>query len=207
MLAKCIICGNEFEAKEANENICPDCKAAAAGKKETTVPVTTPPVYKNTQLFIETLKAKGWNYRLNAHTEEGKSDRVVIPMSAENLPSIPVCCFFNPDEERVAVYVYNVHKFTENKLHIVPELIYTLQSQYMFARWNFDKSDNTLQAEWFGHVAGGADIGNIVLTSVKRITGVVDECFPLIMQTVYTAPPKMDTVKRGAPQNGGSMMS
>ena len=33
MLKKCIYCGKEFDAKNGNQKLCPDCKAAKKGKK------------------------------------------------------------------------------------------------------------------------------------------------------------------------------
>ena len=33
MLKKCIYCGKDFDAKNGNQKLCPDCKAAKKGKK------------------------------------------------------------------------------------------------------------------------------------------------------------------------------
>lgn len=198
-MTKCIICGNEFEAAAENENICPACKQAATGtetpaKEAPKVEKITPGAHKTTQYLIDLLNEKGWHYRTTLHKEEGQSDRVIIPMSSDNLPSIPVHCFFAAEGERISTFVYNVHKIPEDRLYIVPELISKLQEEYMFARWKLDANDNTLQAEWYGHTTGGPETGEICLTSVKRLTSVVDNCFPIIMQILYSAPPMQKKV-------------
>ena len=193
MLNKCIICGNEFEANSASNNICPSCRQAATGDPKPAVAkenieTQAPQIYKTTKCLLDELDKSGWNYRLVPHDDERPNDRVVVPMSAKNLPSVPVTIFFQPNEERVAMYVYNVYRVPEEKLPLIPALIDELHKQYVFARWIFDKSDNTIQAEWYGSVFGGEETGIICKSGIGRLSAIVDDCFPIIMQTMYALP-------------------
>ncbi|MBQ8626658.1 MAG: hypothetical protein IJ419_10910 [Agathobacter sp.] len=194
MLTKCIICGNEFEANSANENICPSCRQAAAGDSKPSVAKKESPIaqdsqlFKSTQCFVDLLNEKNWNFRIIPHNADRKNDKLIIPMGSKNLPSIPIQVFFNPDEERVAMYAYNIHTVASDKLILIPNLICDLQNKFIFARWALDNSDNTLQAEWYGHVTCGPDTGAICLSGVQRLTSVVDDCFPIIMRTMYALP-------------------
>lgn len=54
MLTKCIICGNEFEANSASDNICPSCRQAATGDPKPAEVKKESPIAQDSQLFKST---------------------------------------------------------------------------------------------------------------------------------------------------------
>ena len=68
MLTKCIICGNEFEANSASDNICPSCRQAATGdpkpaevKKESPIAQDSQ-LFKSTQCFVDLVNYRPLNF-------------------------------------------------------------------------------------------------------------------------------------------------
>ena len=166
-----------------------------------------PQIYKTTKCLLDELDNNEWNYRLVPHTEERPNDRVVVTMSVKNLPSVPITVFFQPNEERVAMYAYNVYKCPDDKLYLMPALIDELHEQYVFARWTLDKNDNTLQAEWYGSVFGGNETGRICKSAIGRLSSVVDDCFPIIMRTMYALPEAPNIVDNNISGNSNAIPS
>lgn len=139
--------------------------------------------YCYTKRITNALDAKGWKYRAKLHSEDLQRDRIKIEFHADNLPTVRVMVVCDENGRRVSLYIYDILKLPNAEPASLYKLIQTLHFNFIFARWMFDEKDKTLQAEWYTHMTDSEDAGQIVADAVSRLAGVVDEAYPLIMQT------------------------
>lgn len=142
------------------------------------------PLYPYTKLITQAMEEKGWSkFHIHPHTEEYPRDRIKISFNADNMNDTTVIISVDEDGRRISLYVYNIIKLPKAQPAELCHLLQTLHNSYIFARWVFDESDKTLQAEWYTHMLEDMESARIVADGVSRIANLVDETYPLVLRT------------------------
>lgn len=137
----------------------------------------------STQQFITTMDAKGIKYTYEGTTDNGK-DRVRLVYGCDNIPSLQIQIFFDTDNQGVALRVFNLVKFPEDKLDRMMRQICDLNNRFRFIKFCIDFSDNTVQAEMDG-VFRDNDVGEICRELVGRTVTICDEAYPELMKAIW----------------------
>lgn len=142
-----------------------------------------PQYHTSTQLAMKALEERGWKYDAEAHNEERPSDRITITFRADNMPGIRLYVYFNKDNKRISMFVYNVLKLQNAEQGDILKLLHTMHKEYIFGRWVFDERDSTVQVEWYSQMDDTLESAKMVVAGISRMAGLVDESYPTLMKT------------------------
>ena len=142
-----------------------------------------PQYHTSTQLTMKALEERGWKYDAEAHNEERPSDRITITFRADNMPGIRLYVYFNKDNKRISMFVYNVLKLQNAEQGDILKLLHTMHKEYIFGRWVFDERDSTVQVEWYSQMDDTLESAKMVVAGISRMAGLVDESYPTLMKT------------------------
>ena len=98
----------------------------------------------STQNFLDYLDLRDIKYTLTGM--DGNSEVVRVSFTLDNFSSLRCSLFFKDDGEEVSLRVWEIVSATAGKSYILSTLN-TLNSDYKFAKFVLDESDNTVQAE------------------------------------------------------------
>ena len=98
----------------------------------------------STQSFLSFLDSKGIEYTSYGLGE--KYEELGVSYDPDNFESLDCFFYFRDDCEEVSLRVWNIVVASAGKSYILSTLN-TLNDDYKFAKFVFDESDNTVQAE------------------------------------------------------------
>ncbi len=142
-----------------------------------------PQYHASTLLVMKALEERNWKYEAEAHNEDRPSDRIVITFRADNMPGIRLYIYFNQDNKRISMFVYNVLKLQNAEQADVLKLLHTMHKEYIFGRWVLDERDSTIQVEWYSQMNDTLESARMVVAGISRMAGLVDESYPTLMKT------------------------
>lgn len=141
-----------------------------------------PVPFNTTHWIVQALEKFGWTYSIDIHNDGKPRDRIRISFKAKNIPLIAITIICHEDDWRVAMYAYDIIKLPASQPDEQCKLIAAIQREYIFARWMFDESDKTLQAEWFAHIPHSLEGGQMIAEGVRRFVRLVDDAYPFILK-------------------------
>lgn len=125
---------------------------------------------RSTQDFLDFLDSKGVKYTLGS-LEDGRED-VTVSYTLDNFSSLKCRIFFKDDCEEVSLRIWNIITATAGKNRIY-NTINTINKDYKFAKFVFDESDSTVQAELDVYIDGD-HCGRSVYDSMRALFNVTD---------------------------------
>lgn len=131
------------------------------------------PVYISTQSFIDELESNDLKYTYYGVTDNGYEE-VYVSFSSDNYDTIGCDIFFTTDSNAVHVYVWNLVDVTANK-NFALNVMNQLNSDYLYAKFYLDESDNTVTCEMEGFYLSNKDAGAIAYTIMMKLVEIIDD--------------------------------
>ena len=126
--------------------------------------------------------SKELHYR---EVQEGKALRVGFSaMAMDNMQRVDITVFFGDDDKDVAVRVFDICKFPEEKRSKMFKVCSTLNAKFRWIKFYVDKSDNTINAA-NDAVVSPDTAGSEVFELVMRTCSIVDEAYPELMKAMW----------------------
>lgn len=135
--------------------------------------------------FVNYLDHKGLKY--NNRGPFGDEGREVVDVSfrGENMDTIQTRFFFDPDNESVAIRVFDIVKVPAEKVDAMYSAINKVNKRFRFAKFVLDTNDNTIQAEMDG-VFRANDVGEICHELLVRMIDICDKAYPDLMRGLWS---------------------
>ncbi len=125
---------------------------------------------RSTQDFLDFLDSKGLKYTLGS-LDDGTED-VSVSYSLDNFSSLTCRLFFKDDCEEVSLRIWNIVTATAGKNRVY-NTVNKINNDYKFAKFVFDESDSTVQAELDVYIDGD-HCGRSVYDSMQALFNVTD---------------------------------
>lgn len=131
------------------------------------------PVYISTQSFIDELESNDLMYTYCGVTDSGHEE-VYVSFSSDNYDTIGFDIFFTADSNAVRVYAWNLVNVTASK-NFALNVMNKLNSEYLYAKFFLDESDNTVTCEMEGFYLANKDAGAIAYTIMMNLVEIIDD--------------------------------
>jgi len=131
------------------------------------------PVYISTQSFIEELESNDLNYTYYGVTDGGHEE-VYVSFSSDNYDTVGFDVFFTTDSNAVRVFAWNLVNVTASK-NFALNVMNQLNSNYLYAKFYLDESDNTVTCEMEGFYLSNKDAGVIAYTIMMKLLDIVED--------------------------------
>ncbi len=126
--------------------------------------------YRSTQDFLDFLDSKGIKYTY-AGTNDDHED-VTVSYTLDNFSSLTCKLFFKDDCEEVSLRIWNIITASAGKNYVLSTLN-SLNYDFKFAKFVFDESDSTVQAELDMYIDGD-HCGRSVYDAMQALLNVTD---------------------------------
>ncbi len=131
------------------------------------------PVYISTQSFIDELESNDLKYTYYGVTDSGHEE-VYVSFSSDNYDTIGFDIFFTTDSNAVRVYAWNLVDVTASK-NFSLNVMNKLNSDYLYAKFFLDESDNTVTCEMEGFYLANKDAGAIAYTIMMKLLDIIED--------------------------------
>ncbi len=131
------------------------------------------PVYISTQSFIDELESNDLMYTCYGVTDSGHEE-VYVSFSSDNYDTIGFDIFFTTDSNAVRVYAWNLVDVTASK-NFALNVMNQLNSDYLYAKFYLDESDNTVTCEMEGFYPSNKDAGVITYTIMMKLLDIIED--------------------------------
>lgn len=131
------------------------------------------PVYVSTQSFIDELESNDLKYTYGGMLEDGQ-EHVQVSFSSDNYETIVLDAFFSKDSNTVCVYAWNLVNVTASK-NFALNVMNQLNSDYFYAKFYLDESDNTVTCEMEGFYPTNKDAGFIAYNIVTKLVEIIED--------------------------------
>lgn len=140
-------------------------------------------MYSSTKQFTDFLDQDETKYTYNGNIKD--RDIVKIFFETKNISSLCVTFYFDDSGENVAVRVFDLIKFQENKLPSMLAAINDQNAKYRFAKFVIDTDDCTAQVE-IDACFREHDIGEICSELLARCVSICDDSYADLMKAIWT---------------------
>ena len=124
----------------------------------------------STQNFLKFLDKEGITY--TNYGVDGSYEKVYVGYNLDNFEALDVYLFFYEDCEEVSLRMWDIVVASAGKNYILSTLN-SLNDDYKFAKFVFDESDNTVQAEIDMYI-DGSHCGRSVYDAMMALFDIVD---------------------------------
>ncbi|MBR4549872.1 MAG: hypothetical protein IKO83_08165 [Oscillospiraceae bacterium] len=127
--------------------------------------------FESTQTFLDYLDSKGIKYTY--YGVDGKYEKINVGFDLDNFSSLDCVFFFKQDCEEVSLRIWNIVTASAGK-NFVLSTLNELNQDYKFAKFVFDASDSTVQAEHDMYIDAG-HCGRPVYDAMMILFDIVDD--------------------------------
>ena len=130
------------------------------------------PELASTQSFLAYLDSRDIKYTYKGVLSETEHETVQVKFNGENYDTLTVNLYFDPNGDSVSLRIYNLANATAGENYIM-STIQKLNKAYKYAKFVYDDSDSTIQAEMDLRIDPN-DCGEVVSENMMMMLNVVD---------------------------------
>lgn len=133
--------------------------------------------YSTTQEFLNLCDQRGTKYTYVGISQSTNNEQVRLQWTGDNINSITVNMFFDPDLDAVYLYCWNIINFSSFNTSAVTERVNQLNADTLYVKWWVDTSDNSVTGEISCPVGIGY-AGQVAYEAMRQMVLRVDNYYP-----------------------------